>query len=206
MRYYRETKGIFLPIAIVAFITLSATNLYAQQGAIPRPGGLSDRDRNLLERETQLTMIEKERRRFARNDPKLAYSQIREDFRRLQILNNNVMRTVSLSDEPDYKYISDSVREIKKRALRLKINLVFPEAERDEGPRLVESADASDLKPALAALDGLIFSFVTNPVFKETAVVDAKLALKARRDLDGIIELSEKVRKNAERISKSAGQ
>ncbi len=208
MRYYRgKTKGICLPIAVIAFSTFFATTLRAQQlGPMPRPAGLSDRDRNILERETQLTMMEKERRRAIKNDPQLSYAQIREDFRRLQILNNDVMRAVTLSSEPNYKQISDSAREIRKRAARLRLNLVFPEAEKDDGPRLVQPPEASGLKPSLAALDGLIFSFVSNPIFKEVKVVDARLGVKARRDLDGIIELSEKVRKNAEKMSKNAGK
>ncbi len=209
MRYYRgKTRAIFLPIAVIAFNILFATALQAQQSMPARPGGISERDRNLLERETQLTLIEKDRQRAVKRDPQLAFAQIREDFRRLQILNNDVMRAVSSSREPNYRTISDSAKEIRRRAARLKLNLVFPEAEREEegSARLTESSDASDLKPSVAALDTLIFRFVTNPVFKETSVVDARLGVKARRDLEAIIQLSEKVRKNAEKMSKSAGQ
>lgn len=209
MRYHRgKTRAIFLPIAVIAFNIIFVATLQAQQSMPMRPGGISERDRNLLERETQLTLIEKDRQRAVKRDPQLAFAQIREDFRRLQILNNDVMRAVSSSREPNYKTISDSAREIKRRAARLKLNLVFPEAEREEeGPaRLIQSPDASDLKPSVAALDTLIFSFVTNPVFKETSVVDARLGIKARRDLEAIIELSEKLRRNAEKMSKSASK
>ncbi|HEX8138737.1 MAG TPA: hypothetical protein VF544_14315 [Pyrinomonadaceae bacterium] len=208
MRYYRgKTRAIFLAIAVIAFNILFAASLRAQQGVPFRPGGISERDRNLLERETQLTMIEKDRQRAVKRDPQLAFAQIREDFRRLQILNNDVMRAVSTESEPNYKTISDSAREIRRRAARLKLNLVFPEAESREGlPRLTPSPGASDLKPSVEALDTLIFSFVTNPVFKETNVVDARLGVKARRDLEAIIELSEKVRKSAEKMSKSASK
>jgi hypothetical protein len=207
MRYYRgKTRGIFLVIAVVAFSTFFAATLQAQQPMPMRPGGISERDRNLLERETQLTMIERDRKRAVKNDPKLAFAQIRDDFRRLQVLNNEVMRAVSSGVEPDYKSVSDSAKEIRKRAARLKLNLVFPEAEKEEGARLLLSPDASGLKPSVAALDTLIFSFVTNPIFKETGVVNTKLGVRARRDLEGIIELSEMVRRNAEKMSKSAGK
>jgi hypothetical protein len=210
MRYYRgKTRAIFLSIAVIAFNIICATTLWAQQAAPLRPAGISDRDRNILERETQLTMIEKDRQRAVKRDPQLAFAQIKEDFRRLQVLNNDVLRAVSSAREPNYKSISDSAKEIKKRAARLKLNLVFPEAEaeRERGPeRLIQAPDTSDLKPSVAALDTLIFSFVTNPVFKETGVVDARLGVKARSDLEAIIELSEKVRKNAEKMSKSASK
>jgi hypothetical protein len=212
MRHYRgKTRGIFLTIAVVVFSTHFAANSYAQRGAPgpgsppPNPLGMSDRDLNILDREAQLTRIEKERRRAVKSDPQLAFTQIKDDFRRLQTVNNDVMRAVSSGRELDYKYISDSAREIKKRAARLKVNLVFPEAEGDEGAAKL-SEDSSGLKPSLEALDGLISSFVTNPVFKEVGVVDTKLGVKARRDLDRIIELSEKVRKSAEKMSKNAGK
>jgi hypothetical protein len=205
MRYYRgKTRAIFLAIAVIAFNIICATTLWAQQVAPLRPAGLTERDRNILERETQLTMIEKDRQRAVKRDPQLAFAQIKEDFRRLQVLNNDVMRAVSATREPNYKSISDSAKEIRKRAARLKLNLVFPEAENEqETERLIQTPDTADLKPSVAALDTLIFSFVTNPVFKETGVVDARLGVKARRDLEAIIELSEKVRRNAEKISKS---
>jgi hypothetical protein len=212
MRYYKvrpKMKSILFPIAVVAYITLSATTLQAQHGAPgpgappPNPLGMSDRDLNILEREAQLTMIEKDRRRAVKNDPRLSLTQIKEDFRRLQVLNNEVMRAVSSRDQLDYKYISESAREIKKRAARLKINLVFPEAGSDEKPRTGQDAETPEIKSALAALDGLIARFVTNPVFKEVGVVDTRLGVKAGRDLDEIIELSDKVRKNAERMSKT---
>jgi hypothetical protein len=192
MRYYRgKTRAIFLTIAVITFNIICATSLWAQQGVPLRPGGISERDRNILERETQLTMIEKDRQRAVKRDPQLSFAQIREDFRRLQVLNNDVMRAVSSGGEPNYKSISDSAKEIRRRAARLKLNLVFPEAESKEGsPRLTQSPDASDLKPSVEALDTLIFSFVTNPVFKETGVINARLGVKARRDLEAIIELS----------------
>jgi hypothetical protein len=207
MRYYRgKTRVIFLTIAVAIFSTLFAAPMQAQQPMPMRPGGISERDRNLLERETQLTMIEKDRKRAVKNDPKLAFAQIKEDFRRLQILNNDVLRAVSSGGEADYKSISDSAKEIKKRAARLKLNLVFPEAEKDERPPSLQPPDASDLKPSVAALDTLIFSFVSNPIFKEVGVVNAKLGIRARHDLEGIIELSEMVRKNAEKMSRSAAK
>lgn len=204
-----ELRGGLLIAAALALTYLSGVPVQAQSRAPnwergdPGSTGMSDRDRNLLERETQLTMMEKQRRRAVKTDPKMAFEQIREDFRRIQIVDHAVIRAVSSRDTLDYKFIAESVADIRKRAERLKLNLVFPEGEKDEAHLKLPDPEASGLKPALDRLDNLILSFVNNPVFKDAGVVDTKLGGKARRDLDFIIELSDKVKKIAERMRKN---
>lgn len=204
-----EARGCLLIAAVLALMSLSGIPVQAQarapnmQTGDPGSMGMSDRDRNLLERETQLRMLEKRRRATVKTDPRLAFEQIRDDFRRIQIVNKEVMQAVTSGNGLDYKYISEATAEIKKRAARLKLNMVFPEAEKDELLQKTPDTDDYNIKPALAALDNLIFTFVHNPVFRDAGVIDAKLGGKARRDLDIIIELSDKVRKIAERMRKN---
>lgn len=205
-----KARGGLTLAAVLALISFSGIASVRAQGRAPNaqtgdPGslGMSDRDRNLLERETQLRMLEKQRQRTVKTDPKLAFEQIREDFRRIQIVNQEVIRSVSTGNGLDYKYISEASAEIKKRAARLRMNLIFPEGEKNDARQSAPDPEASGLKPSLLALDNLILSFVHNPVFKDAGVVDAKLGGRARRDLDIIIELSDKVRKMAERMKKN---
>lgn len=204
-----KARGCLLIAAVLALMSLSGIPVQAQarapnaQTGDPGSMGMSDRDRNLLERETQLRMLEKQRRAPLKTDPRLAFAQIRDDFRRIQIVNQEVMQAVSSGNGLDYKYISEATAEIKKRAARLKLNMVFPESEKEESSRKTPEPDDYNLKPSLVALDNLIFSFVHNPVFRDAGVIDAKLGGKARRDLDIIIELSDKVRKIAERMRKN---
>jgi hypothetical protein len=203
--------GGLLIAAALALILLSGIHGQAQvrapnaQTGDPGQYGMSERDRNLMDREYQLRMLEKQRQRAVKTDPKLAFVQIKEDFRHIQMVDIEMMRAVTSGNGLDYKQIADSTAEIRKCAARLKTNLVFPEAENDEHQREKTDPDTSGLKPSLMALDTLILSFVHNPIFKETGVVDAKLGGKAGRDLDSIIELSDKIRKSAERIRKNAG-
>jgi hypothetical protein len=203
--------GGLLIAAALALILLSGISVQAQvrapnaQTGDPGQYGMSERDRNLLDRENQLRMLEKQRQRAVKNDPKLAFVQIKEDFRHIQMVDYEMMRAVSSGNGLDYKQIAEAVAEIRKCAARLKINLVFPEAEKDEHRREKTDPDTAGIKPSLAALDALILSFVHNPIFKETGVVDAKLGGKAGRDLDSIVELSDKIRKSAERMRKNAG-
>lgn len=203
--------GGLLIAAALALIVSSGNPAQAQvrapnaQTGDPGQYGMSERDRNLMERENQLRMLEKQRQRAVKNDPKLAFVQIREDFKHIQMVDYEMMRAVSSGNGLDYKQIAEAVAEIRKYAARLKTNLVFPEAEKDEHRREKPDPDTSGVKPALMALDTLILNFVHNPIFKETGVVDAKLGSKAGRDLDSIIELSDKIRKSAERMRKNAG-
>lgn len=58
----------------------------------------------------------------------------------------------------------------------------------------------------LSALGGLIIRFVKNPVFKDAGVVDAKDSAQAGRDLQRIIEFSDRIRRSSsEEWAKSQG-
>jgi len=61
-------------------------------------------------------------------------------------------------------------------------------------------------RPALSTLNQLLESFLHNPIFSDTGEIDLELAARARRDLDSIVVLSEKVRKNAEKRSKTSSK
>jgi hypothetical protein len=56
----------------------------------------------------------------------------------------------------------------------------------------------------LPELSRLINSFLGSPVFRLSSPNDATLRLKASRDLDGIIKLSETINKIAKRSTKIA--
>jgi len=55
------------------------------------------------------------------------------------------------------------------------------------------------MKASLLSLDGSIMSFIKNPIFKNSGVVDVEQAGKASRDLETIIELSNLINKDAQR-------
>ena len=60
------------------------------------------------------------------------------------------------------------------------------------------------MKVLLSSLNGVISSFLTNPVFSDMGTLDNQLALKARRDLVNLIELNEVVKKGADKLGKHA--
>lgn len=188
---------------VVSLVSLFAVPLPAQQ----RTSGISERDRNIMDRERQLRAIEMDRRKgFDRREPRLALARINEDFSRIQALDQELRRAFTSDDTADYKSIAQAAAEIKKRAARLKNNLVLPDS--GNGPKSTKGQNAPDdgqLKGLLATLATLIKSFVTNPVFTSDNVVDVQLSARAKRDLEGIIKVSDKVRENAE-VAKNAGK
>ncbi|HEX8145112.1 MAG TPA: hypothetical protein VF553_21280 [Pyrinomonadaceae bacterium] len=165
------------------------------------------REYDLRQRALDLRMLEESanRPRTVRREPRLALMQIREDFRRIQIVNNDLSQAASSASTLDLKFVARSASEIKKLAKRLKDNLVLPKPENASEPARAEvGAEAEQLKSSLSVLRGLIDGFVSNPVFKEPNVIDAQNSFKARRDLEEIIALSDQVKKSSEKMEKLA--
>jgi hypothetical protein len=119
------------------------------------------------------------------------------------MVNKNIAQAVLSGASLDPKSIAKSASEIKKRAERLKYNLVLPEPEKGTKRSKAEvGAELEQLKSSLTTLSGLIFGFVNNPLFQNANTVDAELSAKARRDLEEIIELSKGIKKSSERLGK----
>ncbi len=87
---------------------------------------------------------------------------------------------------------------------------MLPELEKSTKlPKAEVGAEPGQLKSSLAALSGLINRFVNNPMFQNASTINANTieadpAATARRDLEDIIELSGRVKKNSERLDKAA--
>jgi hypothetical protein len=165
----------------------------------PRPPGI---------RERQLIMDEMARELgkgpAPRKSEELRMSEIAEDYRDLQQVNNRMMAATVRAAEPDYKLIGKSLADIRRRAERLREQLALPapegKDEKEAEPKPAE--DATGMKAALLALDRSIMSFVRSPLFKNTDVLDAGAATKAARDLADVIERSGLAAKDAERLGR----
>lgn len=179
----------------------------------PSPGGLKAPQQQKAPniRERQFKMLEMEREAAKPRTPeeeKLALAQIAEDYERIQVINNKMMGATMSRSKPDYGVIAETTAEIKKRAKRILDNLRLPKAADEEAtknPEHKKVTDAARMKVALLSLDGSIMSFVQNPIFKNTGVVDVEQATKLRRDLETIIEFSQLISKDADELKKSSG-
>lgn len=133
-----------------------------------------------------------------------ATEQMKQDFRRIQVLRNDLARHLN-SDAPlNYKVIADTAGELHKRANRLGAYLM-PQASggQDDTPQSQIELDGALMKPALITLCRRIDSFTGNPVFKVLGVVNVEQAARAGGDLRGIIRLSARIKDGAERMNKT---
>lgn len=198
-------------VGLVCFLALSAGAAVAQQGTAPGPPPPGNRDpfaeaRERQQREAQLRSAEMVGtvKLTDRRSVEVAVGQMRDDFRRIQVLRNGMVRHLQSGQPPDYKFIAHEAEEINKRAGRLKTHLLreVPEGEK-KGPEEQPDLEGARLTEALVRMCHRIDSFTENPLFKIPEVIDVKDAEKAGRDLRDILQLSETVGKAAERLKKT---
>ncbi|HEV2912984.1 MAG TPA: hypothetical protein VGX92_06685 [Pyrinomonadaceae bacterium] len=197
------------PVLAVSSLILMAGTVLAQQ---PTPGTnvpdvrLEERERQ--NREMQLrnagglgsVVTELNQQRL-----NASIDQLKQDFRRIQIIRNEMIDYL-LADKPlDYKRVAEQTAEINKRSLRLKAFLMqpTPDAKEKEQQNQVE-LNNEGIKGALVKLCNLIFSFTENPILKNPGTVDVEQSAKAGRDLLGIVEISSTVKKSAEKLKQSS--
>ncbi|HEX8282459.1 MAG TPA: hypothetical protein VF588_03855 [Pyrinomonadaceae bacterium] len=137
-----------------------------------------------------------------------AIEQTKNDFKRIQLVRNELVDLLVSKKPFDYKQLAGQAEEVNKRALRLKSFLMKPRPEPTAEEKKADAAaatpyDEEALRGALVKLCNTIHSFTGNPMFKNPDVVDAQQPAKAGGELMTIIDLSESVKRNAERMAKA---
>jgi hypothetical protein len=161
--------------------------------------GLEARRKQIMTTDVEPSKIPSERR--------VPFKRMKEDFEQLQLTNNRLREAAGSDSALDYVQVRKDSADIRKRAARLKNDLLLPEPEKDEETKDVEKEfPAEDLKAMVSALDALVKSFVQNPVFQQPNILDAKLWAKARSDLEDIIKLSEQIQRITSAKSKASGK
>ena len=139
-----------------------------------------------------------------------AIEQTKQDFKRIQVLRNNLVDRLVSKQPLDYRQVAESAEEIHKRAARLKSFMMkasVAEEKQAEEKKAAEGGpeyDEAAMKSALVKLCNTIYSFIGNPMFKNPDVIDAGQPAKAGAELLAIIDLSEGVKLNAERMAKAS--
>lgn len=214
-KYVKQaTHDISITIACaIAFLSVSTVPIIAQQQGQPVhvPPVIERRDADMV---NQRAMREEEslRRRLVASsvrvsDPRFLQAvilQVKEDFERIQVVRNQLVRITSANNALNYKFISDATGEIRRRSNRLKKNLALADPKEREGSKKngVE-LDPEQMKDALLMLCNRIESFVKSSVFETPGVVDVDGSAKANSDLEHMIQLSSNIRKNAQRLNNS---
>jgi hypothetical protein len=187
-----RAKFAFLMIALLSFPCAAVP--IVQQRSAPAQIRTSERENSAREHEAELAR---------KRDPNEVMAEVNEDLRQLNELNGAIAtHTVATNETPAYGLIVSSAAEIKKRSTRLRTNLALPKGDSKERLPDFKEAEQGELQPALSSLNQLLDSFLHNPIFSDSGGIDMQLAAKARHDLDSIVVLSERVRKNAEKRNK----
>lgn len=137
------------------------------------------------------------------NDPKRAQAlmdQVTDDFQRILTLHNEMVRAIAANQPLSHKFISDATGEIRKRSTRLQSSLRLQKQESnpaDEGTRA--DLKVIGMKDELILLCKHIESFVRNPIIENPGTVDAKQLEKARKDLQSVVDISEAIKKRADK-------
>jgi hypothetical protein len=149
-----------------------------------------------------------------KNDAKAAgarrrnlFPQINEDFQRIQVIHNEIVRMLQPDKELNYSRLADLTGDMKKRGARLRENLALPEPDKTAAePAPSQAVDEAHIKKTIADLHDVIVRFVANPIFKNLGVVDTKVVDSATKDLDSLINLSDDVKKQAKTLDHKKAQ
>ena len=127
---------------------------------------------------------------------KALMAQTEEDFTRILTLHNEIARALTSKEDLNYQFVSEATTEIKKRASRIQSTLML-HLSADDAP--VKEKSDPEMKDSLIKLCKEIRSFVTNPIIENPNTVDANQLIRARRDLESLIQLSGLIKKEADK-------
>lgn len=187
----RFAPQLFAQLFYISAICVFVSSAQAQLPV--RPNGSQD----IQNREWALGNIRREAHAntsLAERERQLFQLSLQEDFRQLQLINNNLMKRmfepVSVAEKITNKQIRSSLGDIKKLAKRLRVNLGIPETKEssEKGER------SGELAPGLLQLDKAVMSFVENPLFQRPRIYDPELATRASKDVNDIVSLSDFLR------------
>jgi cytochrome c556 len=192
--------------AIASLSMASAALAYQIPSNVPIVKDPKSESRDRQDREATLRSAEVEAALDRAKDRRMQVDieQIKQDYKRIQILRNEMARIVLDKKPFDYKAISERAEAVGKSADRLKTRLVPKTAEQKQtSQKNPVEFNQDEMKSALVRLCKLIDHFVENPMLKNPDVTNAQQAIQAGNDLLSIIELSSNVRRSAEKLKPS---
>src|SRR5215203_5192068 len=163
------SRGVFLPLLVIA-----ATQLANAQGGFPGPAQ-RERNRAMDEHDRAINRMKNDAKNVNERRKNL-FPQINEDFQRIQVIHNEMVRMLQPGKAFDYDRLAELSDDLKKRGARLRSNLALAEPEKGvPQPTHADALDDSHLKEDIGDLHDLIVSFVASPIFKNLGVVDSKV-------------------------------
>ena len=196
-RKIAERSTVLLCVLLSVFA--AAVTAKSQQGGYPGPAA-RENNRSMDEYDRTLNRMKNDAKAASERRRNL-FPQINEDFQRIQVIHNEIVRMLQPDKSLNYDRLAELTADMKKRGARLRENLAFPEPDKTAAERThSEEIDEAQLKRTIVDLHDVVVSFVANPIFKNLGVVDAKVVDSATKDLDNLIDLSDQVKKEAKTL------
>jgi hypothetical protein len=201
--------GCFLAMACI-LISSDSGRVFAQAApSAPPPGERTpkgpDRQREL--REKTLRGIEMSPGLGNPNNQQVilaALDKVKEDFRRIQVVRNELVRALKSEKPFDYDVVTEEVSEINQRAERLKTYLIPVNPVDKAAPKDPVEMNESEVKVGLIKLCNLVYAFVENPTFKNLEVTDPTQSARATSDLLSIVDLSSRIKSCTQKLGKAS--
>ena len=186
---------------LIPLVLFSVSHVFAQGGG-PPPVNKVNTERM---RQQDMSRREYELRNFGNESsaPKdkrqveALMAQTEEDFNRILTLHNEIARALTSKDDLNYQFVSDATAEINKRASRVQHSLALGVSD-EEAREIGKSKDDEPIKDSLIKLCNQIKSFVTNPSIENPNTINVDQMKKARHDLESLIQLSGRIKRDAD--------
>lgn len=197
MSYSRTIRLSILLLTLLSLAAVGRAQTANSPGTAAREGNRAmddyDRDINRMKNDA----------RAARERRQSLFPQINEDFQRVQVIHNELVRMLQSDKGLDYGRLADLSGDLKKRGTRLRENLALPQPEQAAAQaKRPDVIDDQQVRKDIVSLHDLVVTFVGSPLFKNLGVVDARIIDQATDNLNKIIDLSEDLKKAAKLLDK----
>ena len=191
-------------VSIFYILTVFAVaNVFAQRET---PAGAGDKnlaDDGIKMRSVEMERMKQESKRaeaalFAPINTQISdkFPQIKEDFEGIQVSQDAVIKAYTIGKTVDYRSIEKSADEILAKAKRLDSNLFAAGVDKKND---LESSDKTkekvekpkSIRDLIVEMDNTVGSFVSSKIFANIKIIEPDVAIKTRKDLLSIIQLSE---------------
>ncbi len=194
----------FYVLAFGIIITISSS-VFAQQVPTPEPTiEVELRENSIRMRSAELERIKRESAKpkpgKSAQEQEIKFTEIKEDFENIQKLQDGIVRSYTTEKKINYSKISELALGMRNKALRLNANLFGTKSDEPNVFEDSNNAEKNSVRSLIIELDNAIGLFIGSPIFQNTKIVDRKTSEIAQSNLQRILNLSEALSREADKM------
>ncbi len=171
----------------------------------PAPIVESDiRDNTIKMRSIELERVKREadkaRPAESTREREMRFAEIKNDFEGIQKLQDAIIAAYTKGEKVNYSKIGRSAAAMRTEAFRLDKNLFGEKEERKVENKKARNNKRESVRKLIIELDNSIGRFIKSPIFQNTKIVDSKISERAQKELENIIQLSEMLSIESEKM------